>query len=119
MIDIVIEKIKNITLPIGVMWGLIGANIYIFGSKNAFTIGQKFIIIFNGVATSYLTGMLCEHYHVSTAMTAVVGYASGMFGYSIVVQAIENQASWMHYFTLKAGDLIDAFITRLKKIISK
>jgi hypothetical protein len=56
---------------------------------------------------------------VSTAITAVVGYASGMFGYSIVVQAIENQASWMHYFTLKAGDLIDAFITRLKKIISK
>jgi hypothetical protein len=52
-------------------------------------------------------------------MTAVAGYVSGMFGYSIVVHAIENQASWMHYFTVKAGDLIDAFITRLKKIISK
>jgi len=119
MIDAIIEKLKNITIPVGVIWGLLGANIYIFGAKNRFTFGQKILIILNGVVASYLTGMLCEQYSISTAMTAVAGYVSGMFGYSIVVHAIENQASWMHYFTVKAGDLIDAFITRLKKIISK
>jgi hypothetical protein len=119
MIDVIIEKIKNITLPVGVIWGLLGANIYIFGAKNRFTFGQKILIILNGVVASYLTGMLCEQYSISTAMTAVAGYVSGMFGYSIVVHAIENQASWMHYFTVKASELIDTIVNKIKKTISK
>jgi hypothetical protein len=52
-------------------------------------------------------------------MTAVAGYVSGMFGYSIVVHAIENQANWMHYFTVKASELIDTIINKIKKTISK
>jgi hypothetical protein len=115
MLEYLYEKIKHVTIPIGVIMGFIGANIYVCRKEVTYTMGMKIIIVLNGLVLSYLSGLFCQQYGLSNAFVAVIGYGSGMFGYSIIVYAIENQAAWMHYFTIKAASVLDFFIDKFKK----